>query len=1192
MSATIAHTNFAFAVDAFGELGVDAIRVERNALGNPAMATMFARPILERLVRHIWRLRKIGDFHGRKLIDLLTDPRFEAYTTEQIRAKLHAIRLAGNDASHGARRITPEQAVRVTQQLFDILAWAVATHSPHPELQPTTPFNNDYLHPPAGTPAPKRASDAEVKKLAEELAGKDRELEGKDKELAEQALLLSKAEQEKQDQAEAHARERARFEAKQAKSAEEQAALTKKLEEEIAKLREELVAQQARLAVPQKQVLPPTVSEAQTRKDLIDPQLERAGFAFGSSILVEYPVTGMPLSAENHTGQGYVDYVLVGPDGRKLALVEAKKSAQSMNAGAEQARLYADCLERETGLRPVIFLTNGYHIQLVDDAASLPGTGRGYGAREVEGFPTADQLRTMIARRAGRLPLASEPVDAKIAGRDYQLEMIRNVTEAFDSEGRRRALLVMATGTGKTRVAMALAKLLRGAQWVGRVLFLADRKALVAQACDAFKISYPECAPVNLLEDADEVGEVYFSTYQTMMGLISDDGTSEAKFRPFDFDLIIIDEAHRSIYYRFRRILEYFDSYVVGLTATPKADIHHDTFALFHIDGREPTGNYSLEAAIKDGYLVPPVPFRQDSLFLRAGVSYDDLSPEQKVAWDNQDWGTDEDGDALPPPDGVSPTEINRILYNRDTIRKVVGNLIEFGHKVDGDRLGKTIIFARTQHHADLILEEINKHFPAFGGDGAAVITHSTRYAESAIKRFKKIDGDLRIAISVDMLDTGIDVPEVVNLVFFKPVYSPTKFWQMVGRGTRLSPNLYGPGRDKENFYIFDYCGNVEMFSDKPVTDPAGTRQATLSERLFVARAQLIRLLDESETGSAHSQLRDGLATKLHELVCSVPEGHVLVRPSDRPVIHAFYTDSAWDHLSADDVTQLAEHVAHLPFTATVKEKPSAKQIDLLVLQLQLALLEEDASFAGNKQKLSTTAGDLLAVDLAPVQKHAAVLEQVADPAWWDGITLEDLDIARVVIRELAEFIPKGERNFVDIDFEDTFGELERTELSPVHASTFIGESRAEARLKEFLASHAQSTAMQKLRTARPLTAEDMKALEMLLAEAGEETVEQVRRSIPGSDNLGLFIRRLVGLDAEAVRAEFAGFLDGTNLTANQIGFMRELVSHIVEQGSVHIGDLSAPPLDAYSVLDLFEPAQIIEIHTHIDRINATAEVS
>ncbi|STC69142.1 type I restriction-modification system, restriction subunit [Corynebacterium pilosum] len=1108
-------SNFAFVIPVWPALGQDAIRAERMALRQPDVTGMLARRIVEKVVKQIWRFAGIGETAMKDLNSLIGDPRFQQLAgTSKINA-LTIIRKAGNDSVHDSG-IRPERAVKVVKHLFDVLSWAILRYSSHPESQPTEAFQEAYLKPPAGM-TPQRTSPEELKKLADEL-------DAKDKQLGEQELLLNESEQKLLEQQEAHAREKALFAQKQADTEEAHAAAQKALVAEIAQLRTQLLEAQRKKSNPNAAPLSPTISEAETRRDLIDPMLARAGFKHGANLLREFPVTGMP----NSTGEGFVDYALMGKDGKPLGLLEAKRSSKSMNDGAVQAGLYADALEAQFGQRPIVFLTNGYHIQLVDVDGS---------SRTVEGYPTPDQLYSMIYHRAQRRRLADQEIDAQIAGRDYQMSMIRAVTERFENEGHRRALLVMATGTGKTRVAIALSKLMRGAKWAKKVLFLADRQALVEQAHENFVELYESSNPVNLLKNPDEIGDVYVSTYQTMMGMISDDGDQPAKFNPYDFDLIIIDEAHRSIYHRFKRILDYFDAYVLGLTATPKTDVHHDTYSLFHIDGKEPTGAYSLKQAIEDGNLVNYKTYAADSLFLRSGMRYDELSPEDKAAWDAQDWGNDKDGNPLPPPDGVAAGEINRVLYNRDTIRKVLAQLVERGHTVEGDQLGKTIIFARTQQHADLIKEEFDKHFPAHAGDGATVITHSTNYASTAIKNFKRAHDNPRVAISVDMLDTGIDVPEVVNLVFFKPVYSPTKFWQMVGRGTRLRKDLFGPGEDKKNFRIFDYCGNVESFSERAETDDSGTRPITLSEKLFTSRALLLAMLDKHDRTNP---LRDELATYLHDLVLTVPEGNILVRPDDRPVLYRYQDLAAWNELH--DVDVVVDHLAHLPFEQVVRDKESAKRVDLLVLQLQLGLLESSASFVKNKQKLEQVAGELLGIELAQVRKHAGVLERVLDPAWWEGVTLADLEETRVVIRGLAELIPRSQRKIVVFDFEDTVSDLEEVELNPVDAGVGVHESRIEARLREFFNEQKNTVAMQKLRTARPLTEQDIAALEEMVAQVSSEDVERVRESLGGGDSGPAFIRRLVGLEPDAVRAEFSDFLDGSTLTANQISFTKTLV--------------------------------------------------
>ncbi|WP_080792404.1 DEAD/DEAH box helicase family protein [Corynebacterium pacaense] len=1175
MTTATPQTNFAFVGRVWPALLYDCREAERNALSNPVASCFFSRRVLERVVRHICEFRNLDEASDTSLFALLQDRRFTAIATTMQLDKMHFIRLRGNAAVHGTEPISRQVSVRVLMQLFDVLSWATPTSTPITRVQ--------------------------VKKLAADL-------EAKDAELNKTALLLSDVEQQHLDQAEKHAKERAAFAARNAQAEEEKAATEAELlaaQEELRRisaerdaeidrlrtqLRDELAA---RTGAGTKPALPPTISEADTRRDLIDPMLAAASFHLGRNVTAEYRVQGMPISASTRSGTGYVDYVLWDDDGKPLAVVEAKKSSANLSDGAVQARLYADAIEAACGQRPIIFCTNGYLIELTDDAANLPGTGRGYPPRQVEGYPTAENLRAMINRRSTRVPLATATVDPSIAGRDYQQEMIRRVTEAFETQLKRRALLVMATGTGKTRVAIATAKLLRESRWVGRVLFLADRTALVDQAHDNFTVHYPESAPVNLLKDPDGVGEVYVSTYQTMMSLINDDGVHPAKFRPFDVDLIIIDEAHRSIYHRFKRILDYFDAYVLGLTATPKDDVHRNTYQLFDIDGREPTGSYTLQQATEDKFLVPYRIFEQDSLFLRSGMRYEDLDPDDQQTWDDLDWGSDEDGNPLDPPDGVSPAEINSRLYNRDTIRKVLNTLIEKGTKVEGgDLLGKTIIFARTQKHAALIKEEFDQHFPLYSGKAASVITHSTRYADEALRLFKNPTSGLNIAISVDMLDTGVDVPEVVNLVFFKPVYSATKFWQMMGRGTRLCKNLLGQGLHKKDFHVLDFCGNARVFLDGQPEDAGAGRQLSLSEKLFTSRVALIAQLDQAEDGD--EELRETLSTNLHELVSQISPFHIQVRPIDRPVLEQFQRAEAWAHLSDNDAEALTDHIAHLPL-GTIKEQESAKRFDLLILQLQLGLLSPDGSWEQHRRRVEQIADELLqVVDTLPdVAAAASTFEALLDPAWWDGVTLNDLEKVRRSIRDLVDFIPRNKRQVVVLDVEDEFSEIAEIDLPTAHAAVGINLSRVEEQLRTALALHHDSLAMQKLRTARPLTNVDVEALETMIAQVGLEGVDEVRLSL-GGDTIPAFIRRLVGLDEDAMRSEFADLLEGSTLTANQIGYIRHLVKVLARNGGVSLQEAFNDSFSRYGrVTEVFHnnAAVVIDLKSRLERINSVVEV-
>jgi type I restriction enzyme, R subunit len=531
---------------------------------------------------------------------------------------------------------------------------------------------------------------------------------------------------------------------------------------------------------------PHDYSEAETRDKFIDLLLHEAGWALVDARDREYEVSGMP----NAKDQGFVDYVLWGDDGKPVGLVEAKRTKKSPQLGKRQAELYADCLEREFGQRPVIFYSNGYQHWLWDDAMYPP--------HSVEGFYTKDELALLIQRRTSRKSLTSESVKEAIAERYYQTRAIRRIGEAFEKDLDRKALLVMATGAGKTRTVIALSELLMRCNWVKRVLFLADRIALVNQAVGAFKTHLPESSPVNLITERQGKGRVYVSTYPTMMGLINEMEDGRRRFGPGYFDLIVVDEAHRSIYQKYRAIFDYFDGLLVGLTATPKDEIDINTYQLFNLERGVPTDAYPLDDAIKDGFLVPPVAVSVPIKFPRQGITYRDLPSEEQEQWDALEW--DDSGVA---PDKVEAAALNAWLFNEDTVDKVLEHLMTKGVRVaGGDRIGKTIIFAKSQAHAEFIVERFDASYPQFKGSMARAIYHGMSYAQTLIDDFSATAKAPHIAVSVDMLDTGIDIPDVVNLVFFKQVRSVTKFWQMIGRGTRLRPDLFGPGQDKANFYL------------------------------------------------------------------------------------------------------------------------------------------------------------------------------------------------------------------------------------------------------------------------------------------------------------------------------------------------------------------------------------------------------
>ncbi len=667
-------------------------------------------------------------------------------------------------------------------------------------------------------------------------------------------------------------------------------------------------------------------NEDKTRRLIIDVALVRAGWLLDGPHDREYPVTGMP----NAEGIGYADYVLWGKDGKPLAVVEAKKTTVAPAKGQQQAKLYADCLEAMHGQRPIIFYTNGYETSLWDDLMYPP--------RQVAGFYTQDELATLIHRRAHRKRLDVTQVNNAIVERYYQKRVIGSIEEQF-AQQRRKALLVMATGSGKTRTAIALVDHLQRAGWIKRVLFLADRIALVKQAVNAFKAHLPNIGTVNLVTEKDTTGRVYVSTYPTMLGLIDETRGDEARFGVGYFDLVIIDEAHRSVYQKYGAIFRYFDALLVGLTATPREQVDRNTYALFDLEPGVPTDAYDLKTAVTDGFLVPPRMQQVNLRFPREGIDYDSLSDEEKVQWENLDWGDDPDGSNV--PDHVNASAINRWLFNEDTVDKALQHLMQHGHTVEGgDRLAKTIIFARNHEHATFIEKRFNQHYPHYAGHFARVIDHYATYAQSLLDDFSQQDKVPHIAISVDMLDTGIDIPEVANLVFFKPVYSKIKFWQMIGRGTRLCPNLFGPGDHKEDFRVFDFCFNFDFFREHPAGFE-GAGGVPLGTRLFRSRVQLLTHVRATPDLDPEAGLTESLTTGLHHEVDAMNPKNFIVRMQLEAVTH-FQKRASWEHLDEADTEALQGQVAGLPTELKTKEigKIESRMFDLTALTMQLALAE------------------------------------------------------------------------------------------------------------------------------------------------------------------------------------------------------------------------------------------------------------
>ncbi|MCY4310375.1 MAG: DEAD/DEAH box helicase family protein, partial [Rhodospirillaceae bacterium] len=836
--------NFAFLEQEFVRVAESASFAEHHVHGDPRASCFRARHALEQLLKRIYKVDKALDPPKTVNLDAyLHEPAFRSLAPEVVWLKAEYIRKAGNVAVHGNKTPTPDTALNVLRELFHVAYWAGRTYlrKGAEELQGRT-YDESLV--------PKGDSDAKPVNI--------------------EALEALEAERDQAEQA------------------------RKEAESELKALREQSTEIKA-----ENEAVPETHdwNEAKTRELIINLDLQRAGWPLDRDRDLEYEVTGMP----NEKGVGYADYVLWGDDGKPLAVIEAKRTTIDPEAGQQQAKLYADCLETMHGRRPVIFYTNGYKTFLWDDLAYPP--------RAVAGFYKKEELATLIHRRGQRQPLDVARVKDAIVERYYQKRAIGSISEQF-ANSRRKALLVMATGTGKTRTAIALVDLLQRAGWIKRALFLADRVSLVNQAVNAFKTHLPESSPVNLVNEKEIEGRVYVSTYPTMMGLIDETKGDEARFGVGHFDLVIIDEAHRSVYQKYGAIFRYFDSLLVGLTATPRDQVDRNTYRLFDLESGVPTDAYELETAVVDEFLVRPLGQQVDLKFPREGVDYDSLSDEEKEQWERLPWGDDvEPGDV---PDRVNAAAINRWLFNEDTVDKVLQHLMENGHAVaGGDRLAKTIIFARNHDHAQFIEERFNHHYPYYKGHFARVIDHYANYPQTLIDDFSQKDKLPHIAISVDMLDTGIDIPEVANLVFFKPVYSKIKFWQMIGRGTRLCPELFGPDDDKHDFRIFDFCFNFDFFRENPEGIESG-ETVPLGTRLFRSRVQLLARVQKTPDLDEDAQIANSLTDELHGRVVAMNRDNFIVRMHLGDV-DRYRERDAWAQLGNDDIERLQRNVAGLP---------------------------------------------------------------------------------------------------------------------------------------------------------------------------------------------------------------------------------------------------------------------------------------
>ena len=1092
-----------------------AISAEKIILMDPEASIINSRRAMEFAIKWMYSVDSELEMpYQDNLQSLMNAEEYRQIVGLDLWKRMDYIRRSGNNVAHGSKKLGIDEAMLCLENLFIYLDYIAYCYSDQYE---------EHLF-------DKTIITSRIKKAKESRAASE----------------ATKAELAKE----------------QEKSAKQEIDL-KKLIAENASLKEELSArrqEQQQTYIPK----PLDLSEYKTRKLYIDSMLMDAGWTEGKDWLNEVELPGMP----NKSEVGFADYVLYDDMHRPLAVIEAKRTCVDVSKGRQQAKLYADLLEQKYKRRPVIFLTNGFETHIIDGRYPERKCSVIYSKRDLEKWFNLLTMRTSLKHAA---------VDKNIAGRYYQEAAIKATCNSFDEKNRRKALLVMATGSGKTRTVIALCDCLLKTGWVKNILFLADRNSLVTQAKRSFVNMLPNLSCTNLVEEKDNYNaHCVFSTYQTMMNCIDTVNDNEGKlFTCGHFDLVICDEAHRSIYNKYKDIFSYFDALLVGLTATPKDEIDKNTYEVFELENGVPTYGYDLAQAVKDGYLVDYVSVESKLKFIEQGIVYDELSAEDKEAY--EETFEDEHGDL---PESIGSSALNTWIFNEDTIKQVLNVLMTEGIKIDyGQKIGKTIIFAKNHDHAEKILEVFNKEYPNFP-DYAKVIDNYMTYAQSAIDEFSDPKKMPQIAISVDMLDTGIDVPEVLNLVFFKKVMSKAKFWQMIGRGTRLCPSLLN-GEDKQKFYIFDFCGNFEFF--RMNKGKATANIIALQGAIFNLKFEISYKLQDIEYQIDRLiAYRNALVKQMSEKVQELPRDNFAVRQHLK-YVELYSLEANYNALTYEDTLIVREEVA--PLILPDGDEASAVRFDALMYGIELAYLVGKKYSRARSDLHKKVAGIASVANIPEIQAQSDLINKILNTDYVDNAGINEFEEIRENLRNLMKYIPAGMvkyvTNFTDelLSTEWKESELENDELK-----------NYKAKAEYYIRQHQDNTAIAKLKTNRPLTSADVTALEdVLWREVG--TKQDYEQEF-GTKPLGEFVREIVGLDMNAAKEAFSEYLTSTSLDSRQIYFVNQIVEYIVHNGMMK--DFSvlqeSPFTDRGSVVEIFSDLNVwMGIRKVIDTINANA---
>lgn len=925
-------------------------------------------------------------------------------------------------------------------------------------------------------------------------------------------------------------------------------------------------------------------NEKLTRKEIIDNRLKQAGWNVTdrSQVIEEFFI-----SVENNVvnepttlySSEFSDYVLLGKDGKPLAVVEAKKSSVDARIGEEQAKQYAYNIQKQFSCDlPFCMYTNGHDIFFWDL--------ENYAPRKIFAFPTRTDLERMAFIRKNKKPLADELINTNIAGRPYQIQAIRAVFEAME-ERKRKFLLIMATGTGKTRTCIAMVDGLMRAGWISRVLFLVDRIALRDQAVEAFKDNapqysvWPQTGETKIVTDR----RVYVSTYPTMLNIIEEENLS-----PHFFDLIVIDESHRSIYNVYQNILSYFNSIVLGLTATPTDAVDHNTFELFDCEDGLPTFAYTFEDAVnnKPPYLSNFEVMKLTTKFQQEGIHLNTISEDdqKKLIAEGKD----------PTEINFEGTDIEKAVTNKGTNALIVREFWEECIKdPNGVLPGKTIFFCMTMKHARRIKEIFDQFYPQGAGEIAKVIVSDDPrvYGKGGLlDQFKNNDFP-RVAISVDMLDTGIDIPELVNLVFAKPVFSYTKFWQMIGRGTRvLNPNDRRSWcHDKDKFLVIDCWDNFEYFKLNP-KGKENKSQTALPIRLFKMRLEKLKAVKEQNNEIAESE-----KLELEKLINALPKNNVVVQENATD-LEKVYEPNFWENLTDDKIDFLDQTIAPI-LRALSSVDFKAMRFEKDIVEFSVAQLNNESQDIENLKEIIVEQIAELPLNIGVVAKEKEIINKALKNSFWVNPTETDLkkviDKVAPLMRYRQRFDGGDEQE--SLNLKDVTYKKEMIEFGP--ENELVSVSRYKEMVEEMVQQLAdQNPILKKIKSGEEISEEELKELAELMNERDPFVTEKLLQRVYGNQHAKFlqFIKHILQIEVvhsfeETVTQAFDEFIkQHNNLSNNQIEFMTVLKKYLIDKGKIEKKDLINPPftqLHPQGILGVFSPKEIEEIITVIQRIAA-----